>query len=66
MSCKIRLLHIDEEVAFEDVLPFLVLLGLFVRLVLPVPPVLVSREGAETEVGMLTYFQPRMVRHLQQ
>lgn len=29
-----RLLHVDEEVALEDVLPFLVLLGLFVRFVL--------------------------------
>jgi len=29
-----RLLHIDEEVALQNVLPFLVLLGLFVRLVL--------------------------------
>lgn len=29
-----RLLDIDEEVALQDVLPFLVLLGLFVRLVL--------------------------------
>jgi len=28
-----RLLHVDEEVALEDVLPFLVLLGLFVRFV---------------------------------
>jgi hypothetical protein len=28
------LLHVDEEVALEDVLPFLVLLGLFVRFVL--------------------------------
>jgi hypothetical protein len=32
-----RLLHVDEEVAFEDVLPFLVLLGLFVRFVLLKP-----------------------------
>ncbi len=30
-----RLLHIDKEVALEDVLPFLVPLGLFVRFVLP-------------------------------
>jgi hypothetical protein len=29
-----RLLYVDEEVALEDVLPFFVLLGLFVRLVL--------------------------------
>ena len=29
-----RLLHVDEEVALEDVLPFLVLLRLFVRFVL--------------------------------
>ena len=36
-SCNrtsLRLLHVDKEVSFEDVLPFLVLLGLFVRLVL--------------------------------
>lgn len=32
-----RLLHVDEEVALKDVLPFLVLLGLFVRLVLLKP-----------------------------
>jgi hypothetical protein len=32
-----RLLHVDEEVALEDVLPFLVLLGLFVRFVLLKP-----------------------------
>jgi len=31
---RTRLLHVDEEVALEDVLPFLVLLGLFVRLVI--------------------------------
>lgn len=29
-----RLLHIDEEVALQNVLPFFVLLGLFVRLVI--------------------------------
>jgi hypothetical protein len=29
-----RLLHVDEEVALEDVFPFLVFLGLFVRFVL--------------------------------
>ena len=29
-----RLLHVDEEVALEDVFPFLVLLGLFIRLIL--------------------------------
>jgi len=29
-----RLLHVDEEVTLEDVLPFLVLLGLFVRFVI--------------------------------
>jgi len=29
-----RLLHVDEEVALEDVLPLLVLLGLFIRLVI--------------------------------
>jgi len=32
-----RLLHVDEEVSLEDVLPFLVLLGLFVRFVLLKP-----------------------------
>jgi hypothetical protein len=29
-----QLLHIDEEVALEDVLPFFVLLGLFIRFLL--------------------------------
>ena len=29
-----RLLHVDEEVALEDVLSFLVLLGLLIRLIL--------------------------------
>ena len=32
-----RLLHVDEEVALEDVLPFFVLLGLFVRFILLKP-----------------------------
>lgn len=32
-----RLLHVDEEVALEDVLPFLVFLGLFVGFVLLKP-----------------------------
>lgn len=34
MPRSTRLLHIDEEVALQNVLPFFVLLGLFVRLVL--------------------------------
>jgi hypothetical protein len=46
-----RLLHVDEEVALEDILPFLVLLGLLVRLVLLVNPTTGIREqngnGAE-------------------
>jgi hypothetical protein len=32
-----RLLYVDEEVALEDVLPFLVLLGLIVRFILLKP-----------------------------
>jgi hypothetical protein len=31
---SLRLLHVDEEVALEDVFPLLVFLGLFVRFVL--------------------------------
>lgn len=43
-----RLLHVDEEIALEDVLPFLVLLGLFVRLVLqPNARRPVSRKGMD-------------------
>jgi hypothetical protein len=41
-----RLLHIDEEVALENVLPFFVLLGLFIRLVLASKSMgFVSRKG---------------------
>ena len=69
-----RLLHVDEEVALEDVLPFLVLLGLFIRLVLQ-SKTHGAREpergmdgwsGWAGGKGMLTYFQPSMVLHLQQ
>jgi hypothetical protein len=71
---RTRLLHVDEEVALEDVLPFLVLLGLFVRFVLPRATakdgrgVFVSRKETENGAGesVLTYFQPSMVPHLQQ
>ncbi len=42
-----RLLHVDEEVALEDVLPFLVLLGLFVRFVL-----LTRERGSVSRTGM--------------
>ena len=63
-------MNIDEEVTLQDVLPFFVLLGLFVRFVLPQSKeeIVVSREaiGSEKEKWMLTYFQPSMVPHLQQ
>jgi hypothetical protein len=69
-----RLLHIDEEVALEDVLPFLVLLGLFVRFVLPTRERGVREQnttgvewnGGQKAKSTLTYFQPSMVLHLQQ
>jgi hypothetical protein len=32
--CTTCLLHIDEEVALQDILPFFVLLGLFIRFVI--------------------------------
>jgi hypothetical protein len=46
----LRLLHVDEEVALEDVLPFLVLLGLFVRFVLLINP----RTGIREQNGNRT------------
>ena len=44
-------MHVDEEVAFEDELPFLVLLGLFIRLVLLVPRGILEKSGNGTEKG---------------
>jgi hypothetical protein len=46
-SDVLRLLYVDEEVAFEDVFPFFVLLGLFVRLVL-----LTQERGSVSRTGI--------------
>lgn len=43
--CTTCLLHIDEEVALQDILPFFVLLGLFIRFVLR------PKEGVREQKG---------------